>query len=447
MRRIVLLSFVAFACSLGTKAQTVSTFAGTGVAGYNGDSMAATSAKLYGPYGVALDGAGNTYIIDQDNQRIRMVNSAGIITTIAGNGTAGFSGDSSLAIDAQLNSPTAIAAANGNIYIADMGNNRIRKINASGIITTIAGTGALGYNGDNIPATSAKLNGPTGVAVDKTGNVYIADRTNQRVRKVDTSGMITTVAGTGAAEYNGDTWPSATQASLWNPTAVTLDSKGNLYIADQWSNRIRKVDTFNKISTVAGNGFEGYCPDGLLATSMSLFEPNAVAVDSLGNIYISDEKNYRILRVNYNDNFAFRVAGTGVSGNNGDSGLAKNVDIGDCRGLAVDNGGNVYFADWSNNRVSRVSSTVYVSPLNENISGVNIYPNPNSGSFTVDIVSGSSESAHLTIVNVMGQTVKEINTDTNKQVLVNLDIVPGVYFIKAATANGSWSGKLEVSSR
>ena len=449
MKRIgLLISVIVFTCSLNTSAQTIMTIAGNGIAGFSGDTGAATAAEIFGPYGIALDGLGNTYFVDQGNQRIRKINASGIISTIAGNGTAGFGGDHGNAINAEFNNPTGVAADGlGNIYIADYGNNRIRKINDSGIITTIAGTGIARFWGDNGLADTAMLNGPSGVAVDKSGNIYVADKANQRVRKIDINGIITTIAGTGLAGYNGDNFPSGTMAHLSNPIAVTTDIKGNVYIVDENNNRVRKVDTFNRISTVFGDGTLGFSPDGLLAVNSSLYRPNGVAVDSLGNIYVADEFNYRIRRADYNSNTVITLAGTGTPGFNGDTAAAINCEIRDCKGIAVDQGGNVYFADWSNNRVNYITSTVSVKNVYQNISQVSVYPNPNNGSFTINITSQDNELAHIVVTNVLGQTVKEINAATNKPQSVDLNTAAGVYFITATTANGMWNGKLEVSSK
>ena len=218
----------------------VSTFAGTGTAGYNGDGNAATSAQLYYPTGVSADMNGNVYIADRDNNRIRMVNFAGIIATFAGIGTAGSSGDDGLAISAQLNHPYGVAAdISGNVYIVDLFNSRIRKVNSAGIITAFAGTGVAGYNGDGVLATLAQLNNPWGVSADINGNVYIADTGNSMIRKVNSAGIITTLAGTGIAGYNGD--GDATSAQLNNPYGVSADMNGNVYIADPFNERIRFV--------------------------------------------------------------------------------------------------------------------------------------------------------------------------------------------------------------
>ena len=277
----------------------ISTVAGNGGYGYGGDGGAGTSASLDYPYGVAVDSAGNIYIADTDNQRIRKVDATThTITTVTGNGTAGYSGDGGAATSASLDYPYGVAVDGaGNLYIADTFNQRIRKVDASTHdISTVAGNGTAGYSGDGGAATSAILDHPHGVAVDGAGNLYIADEGNQRIRKVDTSGNISTVAGNGGIFYNGDGRP-ATSASLYGPYGVAVDSSGNLYIADTSNNRIRKVDTSGNISTVAGDGSYGFSGDGGAAASAMLAIPRGVAVNGAGDIFIADSYNQRIRRV------------------------------------------------------------------------------------------------------------------------------------------------------
>ncbi|MBF0567445.1 MAG: Ig-like domain repeat protein [Nitrospirae bacterium] len=319
----------------------ISTVAGNGTYGYSGDGGLATSAKLNNPDGVALDSAGNLYIADNGNSRIRIVAAAsgtyfgqamtaGDIYTVAGNGTQGYSGDGGLATSAKLNNPDGVALDSaGNLYIADNGNSRIRIVAAAsgtyfgqamtaGDIYTVAGNGTQGYSGDGGLATSAKLNNPDGVALDSAGNLYIADNGNSRIRIVAaasgtyfgqamTAGDIYTVAGNGTQGYSGD-GGLATSAKLNNPDGVALDSAGNLYIADNGNSRIRIVAaasgtyfgqamTAGDIYTVAGNGTQGYSGDGGLATSAELYTPVGVALDSVGNLYIADEGNNRIREV------------------------------------------------------------------------------------------------------------------------------------------------------
>jgi sugar lactone lactonase YvrE len=272
---------------------TITTVAGNGTAGYNGDGpAAATSVDLDQPYGVTLDSSGNLYIADRINCLVREVTS-GTLTTVAGsNANAGnYSGDNAAATNAGLTYPQSVAAYSASIfYFADTGNNAIRKV-SSGTITTVAGNGTAGYSGDNGPATSAQLNQPYGVAVDSSGNFYIADSINNVVRKVS-GGNITTVAGQGPTlgGYSGDNGP-ATSAKLSHPDGVAVDSSGNLYIADTSNNVIRKVSTVGTITTVAGNGTAGYTGDGGVATSAELNAPYGVAVDSAGTLYIADRNN------------------------------------------------------------------------------------------------------------------------------------------------------------
>ena len=275
----------------------INTVAGNGTAGFSGDGGPATSASLNNPLEVAVDAAGNLYIADRANNRIRKVDTSGTITTVAGTGTAGFSGDGGPAISASLNRPFGMAVDSaGNLFIADTSNQRVRKVDTTGTITTVAGNGTAAFSGDSGPATSASLNSPAGVAVDSAGNLFIVDTLNQRVRKVNTSGTITTVAGNGTGGFSGDGGP-ATSASLNSPNDVAVDSAGNLFIADISNHRVRKVDTTGTITTVAGNGTGGFSGDGGPAASASLFGPNDVAVDSAGNLFIAEQINHRIRKV------------------------------------------------------------------------------------------------------------------------------------------------------
>ena len=275
-----------------------------------------------------MDGAGNLYISDQSNQRIRKVTAAtGIITTVAGNGTAGYSGDGGPATSAELNFPAGVAVDSaGNLYIADYNNSVIRKVHTSGIMTTVAGNGTGGYSGDSGPATSAELYLPIGVAVDGAGNLYIADTGNQHIRKVDASGIITTVAGNGTAGYSGD-GGLAISAQLDRPTSAAVDSAGNLYIADTGNQRIRKVNASGIITTVAGNGTNGYSGDSGPATIAELYNPVGVAVDGAGNLYIADLSNQRIREVNVTTS-ALSFPGTTKVGQNSPAQSVVISDVG-----------------------------------------------------------------------------------------------------------------------
>jgi sugar lactone lactonase YvrE len=336
----------------------ITTVAGTGDRGYNGDHQPATSAVLSAPSAVALDGSGNLYIAEVGNQRVRKVVQIPVdemITTVAGTGHPYHNGDHQPASSADLAMPCGVAVdSSGNLYIADSWNRRIRRVGTDGVITTVAGTGYGGYNGDDQSATSAELRGACGVAVDSAGNLHIADLWNNRVRRVGTDGMITTVAGTGHLGYNGDDQP-ASSASLTMPCGVAADSVGNLYIADTYCNRIRRVATDGMITTVAGTGHGGYNGDHRPATSADLAAPCGVAVDDAGNLYIADASNDRVRRVG-TDGMITTVAGTGHGGYNGDHRPAISAELGAPSGVALDDAGNLYIADTENNRVRRVGT-------------------------------------------------------------------------------------------
>jgi sugar lactone lactonase YvrE len=340
----------------------ITTIAGTGTSGYSGDGGSAALAQLYTPRGIAIDSAGNLFISDSDNNIIRKISSSGIIATVAGNGTSGYSGDGGQATSAQLSGPMGVAVdSKGNLFIAVFGNGRIRKVSTDGIITTVAGTGTYGYNGDGIPATSAQLSLPTGVAVDSAGNLLIADYANSRVRMVDSSGIITTVAGNGTRGSIGDGGP-ATSAQLYNPEGVVADSAGSLFIADYGNHRIRKVSSSGIITTVAGTGSMGSGGDGGPATSALLYYPSGVAVDSIGNLFIADYGNHRIRKVS-SSGIITTVAGAGTYGYSGDGGPAASAQLYYPAGVAIDSAGNIFIADRSNHRIRKVSASGIITTV------------------------------------------------------------------------------------
>ena len=331
----------------------INTVAGTGTPGFSGDEGPATAAKLQQPYGVAVDGSGNLYIADASNHRVRKVNGSGTITTVAGIGSAGFSGDGGPATSAELSDPYGVAVdGSGNLYIADTLNHRVRKVDGSGTITTVAGTGTAGFSGDGGLATSAELDGPWGMAVDGSGNLYIADQGNSRVRKVDGAGTITTVAGTITTGFSGDEGP-ATSAELFYPEGVAVDGSGNLYIAEHSNERVRKVNGSGTITTVAGTGTAGFSGDGGSATAARFNAPYAVAVDGSGDLYIADYFNQRVRKVNGSGTIT-TVAGIGSAGFSGDGGSATSAQLNGPIGLAVDGASNLYIADLANQRVRKV---------------------------------------------------------------------------------------------
>ena len=275
----------------------MSTVAGNGSTIYAGDGSGALATGISGTAGIAVDGAGNIYYSDYGNSAIRKISTSGIVTTVTGNGTTGFSGDGGPATSAVINVAWGLAFDGaGNLYFADRYNSRIRKISTSGIITTVAGTGTTGYTGDGGPATAAEIGTPIDVTVDASGNIYFATWTDYRVRKVDYNGIITSVAGNGTSGYTGDNI-AATTSEINNPIGIGVDAAGNIFIGDYGNNRIREVNTSGTITTIAGTGVAGYNGDDIAATSAQLKSPYGVSVYGQGNIYICDAMNYRIREI------------------------------------------------------------------------------------------------------------------------------------------------------
>jgi PKD repeat protein len=361
---VVVASLVAVGSALGVSGgDTITTVAGTGTAGFAGDGGQATSAQLNYPWGLAADAQGAVYVGDSENNRVRKV-SGGEISTIAGIGTPGFSGDGGQATSAQLHTPEGVAVdAQGNVFEAEYDNHRIRKI-SGGIITTVAGNGTPGYSGDGGQATSAQLDYPVGIALDAQGNLYIADSGNNRIRKVS-GGIITTVAGNGTWGYSGD-GGQATSAQLKTPDGVAADGQGNLYIADVENNRIRKVSG-GIITTVAGAGTAGFSGDGGQATSAQLNSPEAVLVDGQGTMYIADAKNNRVRKVR--GGIITTIAGTGTAGSSGDGGAASSAQLSYPIAFALDAQGDLYVADEGNHRVRMIANKLPVPDLNASPSG------------------------------------------------------------------------------
>jgi sugar lactone lactonase YvrE len=344
-----------------TPGGVLTVIAGTGVAGYSGDGGPATSAQLYWPEGLALDSAGNLFVAEEFNNRIRKIDTHGMISTIAGEGNYDFFGDGGSARGAAFRSPAAVAIdPAGNLYVADSGNNRVRKIDTNGNITTFAGNGNGGFSGDNGLAINATLGNPQGVAIDKLGNVLIADNGNNRIRSVSPAGIITTVAGSGVCCNLGDGGP-ATNAWLSNPLSLFVDASGNLFFADQFNQRIRKI-TGATITTVAGSGNRGFAGDGGPATGAQFDQPTGVAGDSAGNLYVLDSINKRVREVDTSGNIS-TFAGNGLFLFNGDGASATSTFLDQPQGVTVDASGNLYISDNGNLRVRKVSPAGIVSTL------------------------------------------------------------------------------------
>ena len=339
--------------------ENIETLGGDGTAGFAGDGGPAKEMQVDTPSDVSVDSLGNVYVADTGNNRIRRIDGSGNASTVAGDGAEGFSGDGRSATDASLDGPLSVSTdADGNVYIADTGNNRVRRIDAStGEITTVAGDGSQGFSGDGSGATDASLDAPSSVLVDKDGSILVADRGNRRVRKIDAStGEITTVAGTGSAGFSGD-GGGATDAGLEDPKGIFADASGNLFVVD--GTRIRKVDAgTGAITTLAGGGgADGSDREGGQATDAKLF-PEDVFVDADGNLYIADVGG--ILKVDAETGAITTVAGNGEpDGLLGDGGPATDASFG-ASGIFADAEGNLYVSDARNHRIRKVNGLVEI---------------------------------------------------------------------------------------
>ena len=434
MKNTLLSTFIFL--SLSSHAQIITTIAGIDSQGYNGDNILATDARLDGPFSIAFDHKGNLYIADGYSNRIRKVDTAGIITTFAGNGVGSYNGDNIPADSAELYHPVGITFDRvGNLYFTDAWNERVRKIDTAGIITTIAGTGTYGYNGDNIPADSAKLYQPWGIAVDANNNIYISDAENHRIRKVDTAGIITTIAGTGIAGYTGDNG-LALVAEINGPYGIVLDDTGNIYFADASENVVRKIDTLGIITNIAGTGVAGFTGDNGPADTAQLKSSGGIAIDNAGNIYIADIDNQRIRKVTVATGIITTIVGNGVNAYGGNGGPAMAAEISDPTGVAFDVSGNLYIADFGNNLIRRIGWPEGLINILASSQSILVYPNPSKNLFTVEVLSPIIEQIQIMVTNQLGQIVKEASAYTNTPLTIYLDQFSGIYLLTAITSNG-----------
>ena len=345
---------------------TMTRYAGSGQSGFSGDGGPAANASFRVPAGLAFDSEGNLYIADRENHRVRKVDPKGYISTFAGIGEAGFSGDEGPAVKARLNLPSGVVVdKKGNLYISDRSNDRIRVVDKKGVIRTYAGSGVAGFQGDAGPALKAQLDKPFGIALDETKNLYIADRNNNRVRKVSPDGIITTVAGDGGFFFMGDNGP-AYRASVAAPTGVALDSKGNLYIADRNNNRVRVVDRTGMIRTVVGTGQQDYNGDSEVARETNLYLPFGLTVDSNDNLLVIDRSHYRIRRIDPKSGQVETVAGNGVKLFAGDGGPATGATLSFPHGMSVDKKDNLIFSDKGHFRIRKITPDGIINTIGGN---------------------------------------------------------------------------------
>ena len=421
--------------SVQASAQKIVTVVGNGTSGYGGDNGPALSAMI-APYSFTLDKYGNIYIADNENYRVRKVNTAGIITTIAGTGISGHTGDGGPATVATIGPAVGVLADSvGNIFFTEWTYNTVRRISTSGIITTIAGNGSVGFSGDGGPATAAQFAGASSILMDKKGNIYVTDLVNNHIRKISTTGIITSIAGTGvgiAGGYSGDGGP-ATAANLKYPIFSAWGPNGDLYFC-QWPHAVvRKIDTFGIITTVAGNGISGYSGDNGPATNAQLRHPHGIAVDSVGNMFIAEFESHVIRRVDVLTGIITTIAGTGVAGYGGDGGPASAAKLYMPNYLALDRQGNLYVNDVGNFRIRRITyNPVSVGEIGWPDAPV-IFPNPVQGLLHITDLTGITP---YTLRNVSGTTVAQGAVSPAANAIDISSLPDGVYLLDLSESSG-----------
>jgi len=402
------LGAVLFLAGAAQAACDINTYAGDGVPGAGGDGGPATAAQLQQPTGVGLDGSGNLYIADHGNNRIQEVSPAGVISTLAGSGAYGFSGDNGPAIAATFANPQGVHAdALGNVYVADTFNNRIRKISTTGIISTVAGNGSSSSGGDGGPAVAAGINGPYALALDPAGtHLFIADTQGNRIREVDLgTGIISTVAGSGSNGFSGDGGPAGS-AELSGPRGVLVDALGDIFIADTFNNRIREVSG-GIINTVAGDGALGYSGDNGAATLAALRVPQGLGEDAAAGIFVADTGNNVIRRFTVNGTIA-TVAGGGYT--LGDGGPAVGAGFNGPWDCTLDSAGDLYIADTYDYRVRIVAGCfagVPSSPIPSPTASSSATPTATSSPVQTPVLSATA-----TAVQTLTRTPSETGTPT-----------------------------------
>jgi trimeric autotransporter adhesin len=443
-----------------SSAQTITTIAGNGVRAFSGDGGPSALAEIYMPWGICFDKRGNLFFSDNCNYRLREINTAGIITTIAGNGVNGYTGDGGPATAAELLYPQGLTVDDsGNLYDAEFRYNIVRKtIASSGIIITYAGNGGEGYTGDGGPATLASLNNPNGVRIDSLGNLYIVDCVNNVIREVlASSHIIITIAGngyeygSGVGSYSGDGGP-ATAAELNVPRGLGFDSAGNYYIADWHNNIIRKVTVSTGIiTTVAGNYAYGvgYSGDDGPATLAELNDPIDVVADSKGDLFIADELNGVIREVKASSGIITTIAGDEAFAGtyNGDNIPATTAGLNSPDGIAI-SAPNIFISDQINDRIREVDSVIPVSSSIKSFFdriGISLFPNPNNGSFIITL-SNINEKCSIEIYNELGEIVLVGNLRyTHSDNLIDLTRRPnGIYLYRINSESGALIGEGKV---
>ena len=394
-----------FAASALSQQYTINTIAGSaGNAGFAGDSGSAIGSQLNYPTGIAVDKSGNLYIADGLNNRVRKV-SGGVISTVAGNGTAGYTGDKGPATSAELNNPTGVALdSSGNLYIADSANNVVRMVSSSGTITTFAGNNTLGYSGDMALATGAQLANPVGVIADSAGNVYIADAGNNVIRQVYSGNIVTYAEG------------------FTQPDAVAVDSAGNIYVADTQGRRIVKYTNAGVYTTIAGNGYGEFSGDNGPGPNAAVYDPMGLAVDSSGNVYIADTFNCRIRKVTPSG-IITTIAGNGTLYFSGDGGPAVQAALHFPHGVAVDSSGNVYITDTVNSVVRELQGTFPTVSTNGVVNAASFAPQISPGALAT-VFGGNFALTNAGAQSPLPTSVESVSVSVNGQLAPVLYVTP-----------------------
>jgi hypothetical protein len=438
----------------------ITTIAGTGVIGYAGDGGPATNARFYNPTGILWVAPGILYIADMNSQRVRKIDATGIITTVAGNGgyDQGFTGDGGPATAAFITEPYGVAMDKlGNLYITESGAFRVRKVDPSGIITTSAGTGLQGYSGDGGPANQAKIL-PVGICTDTANNVYFTDNFCNCVRKVNTAGIISTFAGTGVSGYSGDGGP-ANQATFSSPSHISSDPNGNFYISDQEDSRVRMIDAQGIINTITGNGLGGYSGDGGPAINAVCDEPSSAVMSGYGNLFFTDEFNYVIRKISCQSSpFLYPLIGADTVCINDTSSYKSSLAVGNWTSTGIhstitsagvvngisEGSDSITFTVSDSCGTSSISKTIYVHDCNlsapsitETQDEIKLYPNPATDKITIKT---QTPIASITIKSIDGRSLfyKEYENTTVASISIN-NLSSGVYVIYI---NGNWVSKL-----
>ena len=409
-------------------------------------SISALAVPLILPSAVVFDPQGNLYIAETGNHVIRKVDTLGHITTIAGTATQGFSGDTGPATAAQLDSPQGLALGNNILYIADTHNHRIRKLDLiTNLITTIAGT-TPGFSGDTGPATAAHLNLPTAITLDTNQNLYLADTANHRIRRIDTNGTITTIAGNGTQGYSGDSG-QAIAASIDSPTGLAVDSLSNLYLADTHNHRIRKIIVSTGIiTTIAGTGALGQSGDATLATNAQLALPHGLTIDPQGNLYLADTDNHRIRRIDAITGIITTIAGTGTQGYSGDNGPATAANLDSPRSATL-SPTQLTIADTNNQRIRQLTTSTQTSSqtintiagLGNTIPGTLTLTAPSviaygTGQLTATLNTATTATGSITFLDTYAATTTTLATTlltTNSATLITTTLPTGTHNITA----------------